>query len=274
MTARNFGVEIEAYNQFGFGPDRVSKILKKNKFDRWNVEDDASLEDAEGGFEIQTPILKYNKNSIEALRKVCRVLKQYSAYVNSSCGLHVHIASDKLSDKDKYNIVKRYARFEKTLDLFMTENRRTDDNSCAGSVMDIIGDAKESFYYGDEEEYWDSATSSFKRQKIKDKEELLHKSVVAGIENDKYLKVHGSSHGTLEFRHHHGTVDEDEIAMWVTFLHAFINASIVKYKGRDSLWRGIPKDVKKYYLKKKKFYDEIYPQPTARRTKRHPNRDR
>lgn len=261
MTARNFGVEIEAYNTFGFGPERVHKILKKNKFDRWNVEDDASLEDSEGGFEIQTPILKYNKNSIKALRRVCRVLKTYSAFTNYSCGLHVHIASDALSNEDKYNVVKRYARFEKILDRFMTANRRDDENSCCNSLLDIMQEARD-----DTRE--DRADRYYGEEPLRPFQERMVDRVIDRIEGDKYLKVHGSSLGTLEFRHHHGTVDEDEIAMWVTFLHAFIDASIVKYKGRDSLWRGIPKDVKKYYLKKKKFYDEIYPRPPARRTSR------
>jgi hypothetical protein len=150
----------------------------------------------------------------------------------------------------------------------MTEGRRDDENSCCNTLIELVQEAKDDTREDRSDRYYGEGP-------LDPYEERLATRIVDRIEGDKYLKIHGSSLGTLEFRHHHGSVDEEEITMWVQFLHAFIDASIVKYKGRDSLWRGIPKDVKKYYLKKKKFYDEIYPRATAstRRSRRSEDND-
>lgn len=76
---------------------------------------------------------------------------------------------------------------------------------------------------------------------------------------EKYCKVHYTDIETLEFRHHHGTLDDEEINHWVRFLRDFVRASAKKLKDgeKDSLWRGINDKTRDYYKEKIKYRMEL-----------------
>ena len=109
---RQFGVEIEAYN--------VTKSKLKSELIRlgirveienynhptkthWKIITDASIRGT-NGFEIVSPILK-GQDGLEQLKKVCQALKNCNAYINKSCGLHIHFDASSFKLKQFKNLI-------------------------------------------------------------------------------------------------------------------------------------------------------------------------
>jgi hypothetical protein len=162
----------------------------------YKIVSDGSLSGVDNN-EVVSPILKGNKG-LNSLQKLCASLETVGARVNRSCGLHVHIGAEKMSDAHFVRIVRNYQALESVIDGFMPESRRGTNGFYCKTLqgLDLSG-----------------ATS---------------KQDVISILGTRYRKVNAEAylrHKTIEFRQHAGTVEYDKIAKWIGFLAALIQFS-------------------------------------------------
>lgn len=207
-----FGVEIECYHC-----DRYSLIEQANskgltvQSESYNHNDnkahfkivsDASLV-GEDSNEVVSPILKGNKG-LSSLKKLCKALENVGARVNRSCGLHVHIGAENMSDSHYCRLVRNYQKLEGVIDSFMPESRRGNNNTFAKSLSRL------NF----------SHCSS--------------KQDIFSVTGDRYYKVNMAPaymrHKTIEFRQHSGTTDYEKISNWILFL-----AKLVEYSYENEI---------------------------------------
>ncbi|MFR2838795.1 MAG: amidoligase family protein [Zhenhengia sp.] len=124
-----FGIEIECTGAtrftvaktiaqfFGTGLENVNRTLdnydtyeiKDPQHRTWKVMRDASIltqqiqgntrvsADASYSIEIVSPILRYD--DIVSLQEMIRVIRKVGAFVNSSCGIHIHVSADAFDAK-------------------------------------------------------------------------------------------------------------------------------------------------------------------------------
>ena len=202
-----FGVEIECI----VPRDAVEGKARENRlpvhYEGYNHRDnrsyykfvtDASVVDNNGrnnydgsdAIECVSPILDNNTKGLASLENCCKTLNEAGAYVNKSCGLHVHVGIEKLNGEQIVNIYKNYQKLESLIDSFMAPSRRGTDCQWACSLR------RYDFSY------------------------CHSQSDVFNVIGTRYCKVNPvaySAHKTVEFRQHQGTVDYKKISMWVKF---------------------------------------------------------
>jgi hypothetical protein len=121
---------------------------------------------------------------------VAAKLEEMGCKVNKSCGLHVHVAAP--SDGAMRRLAIDYSSFEGVIDGLLPQSRRGNNNYYCGSLAHV-------------------AQINFAR--CRDSARLAE---VTG--RGRYCKLNFSSHwrhGTVEFRHHSGSVEGKKIASWV-----------------------------------------------------------
>lgn len=196
----NFGVELELIN---VNKQQLIDTLAIKNIDcidsgythavtrHWKLVNDASIQGT-GGVELVSPIL----NGIEGmkeLREVCLALYFINAKVNSSCGLHVHHQAPLgLNDSQKTNLMKFYARLERTIDAFMPANRKRNTNHFCKSMVQAYNECNGWNNLSDLGRYYKLNFAALSRQ------------------------------NTLEFRQHGGTIEFEKIYHWVVFTAQFI----------------------------------------------------
>lgn len=205
---RQFGVEIECYNV---------KILDnwiQNLIDTYDLsyESDPSINGAYS-VELQTPPWKYNERNIQFLRQIVRGLKENAAKVNRSCGLHVHVDVQDIVAKHKGDFLKflseRYAANEQEYSNKLVKASRNRNHFCKSNER-----------------------LSFKNVSLDFKN--INRAMILDFDYlDRYYKLNVSSFpflGTVEFRQHHGSLDEDEVVNWVKYCVNFVNTSEQMFK--------------------------------------------
>jgi hypothetical protein len=171
--------------------------------DYWKVVLDGSVND---GCEVVSPPLSGNAG-LEEVIKVAAALRDAGALPNRSCGLHVHVDASDLDGRTIVNAVRRYARHEATIDTFIPPTRRV--STWARSMRDIA-----------------MSFRSFDLAVVNPSTNSILNAFGAG----RYYKLNLRSllvHGTLEFRHHGGTIDGIKMANWIMFCVQFIEDSKV-----------------------------------------------
>ncbi len=201
-----FGVEIECYNftRQALIENGTQKGLQVRS-EGYNHEDnnhyykivsDSSIQGVNAN-EVVSPILKGSKVK-SSLKSICDALAECDARVNVSCGLHVHIGAEKMSDEHYCRLVRNYQRLEKAIDSFMPVSRRANNSRWCRSLRNFD---------------FESCTTK--------------RSVAMTMNFDRYYKVNATAydrHRTIEFRQHSGTTDYEKIANWILFL-----AKLVEY---------------------------------------------
>ncbi len=207
---RRFGVEIEAYNVTRSalvsalreaGIDVVAEGYNHTTRNHWKVVSDGSLSGTDT-FEIVSPVLQ-GQAGLDQLQTVCRVLKQKNAYINKSCGLHIHFDAEQIGLAQTKNLLINYNRYEAIIDSFMPNSRRGSNNYYCKGLARAIATVE--------------AGTSIEQ--------------IANRINDRYFKVNLQAylrHKTIEFRQHSGTIEFEKIATWVLFLHNLTEFSRTK----------------------------------------------
>lgn len=144
------------------------------------------------GAELVTRPLKVCEENFDEVRMIFTALNEAGAWVNESCGIHVHIDASFVQnyfDKQRFFKLARqmYAKYEDAIDSRMSYGRQKGRN----------------FY-----------CQSMKMER--------HERAY----NDRYFKLNTSAfvrHGTIEFRHHHGSLDAEEVISWVKSCLVFIH---------------------------------------------------
>jgi hypothetical protein len=209
VSNRPFGVEIECYapnperDIYGDYCDGVAaavSLLYGNNFRSWCnlVSSDESLD--EGGAEIKSPVL-YGQPGFDELKSVVNLLNANEYYVDSDCGLHVHLDAPEFINDPKL-IIKTVKSWKKNQNLInnMVADSRIDNGAC---------------------ELWRDVD-------IEELEEYLSEinpiqyldGTLRGAINFGSL----SYHGTIEIRQHEGTLNYEEIESWIKFCQAFVDS--------------------------------------------------
>lgn len=202
MTERKFGIELE-FNGIERAQARQALIAGGIALGSrsWNLKTDCSVSGS--GLELVSPILK-GSAGIVAIRKVANILTRAGGKTDKSCGFHVHVDARDLNVPTIANVAARYAKFESQIDNFMVASRRQSKNSFTRSCKSCV-------------------------TKTKIRNMLLNGFASYG-NYSRYHKVNLAAfarHGTIEFRHHEGTLDAEKIVNWTKFCIAFVNASIL-----------------------------------------------
>ena len=170
----------------------------------WKVVSDATVD-----WEIVSPILS-GDDGHQQIEKVCEALQNLNVNISRSCGLHVHIgARDVLTVKQIKNVAKRYVKFERCIDSFMPNSRRATNSRWAGTMMDA-GRGPE-------------PTPEAMNLRCEQIDGGGGVSQLSFLGRDSKLNIAFAyqRHGTIEFRHHSGTIDAKKINNWVKFVMAF-----------------------------------------------------
>jgi hypothetical protein len=114
-----------------------------------------------------------------------------------------------------------------------------------------------------------------KNKTIAKKEKEIIKAMSERFFNmDRHCKLNLISfdqHGTVEFRHHHGTVDPTAIKNWVMFCIQFFEYTMKKTKKpvqKDLLYAGVSASVKKYFMAVSKKNKEAAKKKTVAKKKK------
>src|SRR5690606_15238222 len=201
MTEKGVPCYVEGYNH----------TTRKH----WKVVSDASC-----GYELVSPPLK-GEDGFRQLKIACEVLNELGAKVDKRCGLHVHHDANDFTINTFKRVLALYAKYEDAIDQLLPPSRRGDFNRYCGSLL-----------------IYDKVTTL---------REIGRKTSVDALMrlyfNNRYFKINLQSylrHGTIEFRHHSGTIEYEKIKHWVVLTQAIINRAIdapVQYSVRVANYR-------------------------------------
>ena len=236
FTKLTFGVEIECYNvvrseliETATASGLQIRSEGYNHTDNrhyYKIVSDSSL-CGENTNEVVSPILK-GKKGLLSLAILCGSLNTIEAKVNRSCGLHVHIGAEKMSDEHYCRLVRNYQKIEKAIDSFMPTSRRANNSRWCHTLQGIDFSSCET------------------------KEDIL-----AAMCYDRYYKVNAvaySRHKTVEFRQHSGTTDYDKISNWVMFLARLVEYSFKNECNECSTIEELPflkESEKEYFINRR-----------------------
>ncbi len=212
----------------------------------WNLVEDKSIETAKGTdsrhdpmkCELISPVLQFNKATMEQIEVICNGLQsKMDANTNGSCGFHVHLNAEDLSLADIIRITMNYSYFEPVIDLFMTPERRGNQNphirSMRGPVMTNL-DRLRSASSGHDSNPCLSASSLSVLDLLNPKPRRNHKLNVTNLfyfnlsrsgfcKQSKYIN-------TIENRHHHATLQYDDVLCWMGFHSMIIRRMLVRIR--------------------------------------------
>lgn len=209
--SHTIGVEIEC---FGVNKGAFLELAKRKKINikyegynhdtkqHYKIVSDSSIIGIDP-IECVSPILT-GKRGLNSLNKALSCLNAAGAKVNENTGLHVHVGLKHISMGQYKNIFINYRFLEPAIDKFMAMSRRANNNeycktlanSNPGSICRIF--------------------------------EFKYHDMAAHYYDSRYYKLNPVSfrqHGTLEFRHHHGTTNYEDIEAWIKFVVKLVDYS-------------------------------------------------
>lgn len=231
LTDRKFGIEIEMLVPQQYTGRNVADILMSEGVpciyagythevlnNCWKVVTDCSIKPEESiktvnfkGYELVSPPLS-GKDGVNQLKAVCAVLDTIGATVNKSCGLHIHHEIVDYTLDSWKTLTKAYLKFEDEIDNFMPVSRKGNANLYCLNFSDV---------------------NSLSGMNLKSKFDLIDsKSTVSDLlevftdtYRARYRKLNVTSYavyGTIEFRHHSGTVEFEKIVNWLLLTQGLV----------------------------------------------------
>ena len=153
---------------------------------------------------VSPPLSGYQ--GLQTLARVLEVINQRSdSFVTQQCGLHVHHDARRLDINTFKTLAKLYIKYEPTLDELLPLSRRGTECCHCRSLR--------CFTYNSTTPAPTNQSQRLDRiGRTRDKNELCY------LWYDRYLKLNLSSHslhGTIEFRHHSGTLKLEKTLHWL-----------------------------------------------------------
>ncbi len=244
---RRFGVEIECFRESGENSPETKGF---------ECGEDGSIvcDDEYRAEEHRTSILQGDAG-MEVIEKHCKKLQASTYDVNKSCGLHVHIDCTDLKHSQLLNILSFIRVFDEVIFALMPKSRRVNHYCQRISVEKIV--MQKLFKYKTEGE-------EVLKQRFNNSFEGLER--YRGFNLQAYYE-----HGTVEFRYHSGTINEEKIKHWIITCLSIVekmkdqefrlaNRAVVASKQNLKRFLDIlslPKDTQEYWKERfKKFYVE------------------
>ena len=220
---RTFGVEIEfiGENNQRITNQEINQYLERQGADfrmhtayysdtdatLWRLKTDSSVSGSGCGLEVVSPVLQ-GDSGYRDLMLVLDAVNNTGASINRTCGLHVHVGVSDWGIKQFRNLYKRYSKFETAIDSVLPASRRLSNNGyCNSTVMafgQTLGQAFE------------------KINSCKTARELSNQI------GTRYTKLNIQSfwkHGTVEFRHHSGSTENEKISNWLKVCLSMVQAA-------------------------------------------------
>jgi hypothetical protein len=207
-----YGIEIECFMPVGMGLERLAVIVNASGVPchhetynhtlrtHWKVVSDGSLGDYVRGAEVVSPVLR-GEEGLTQIKKVCDALVAAGCTVRRSCGLHVHVGAQNAGIDFFKNLAAIYAKYEGAVQTFLAPSRA--DNMYAAPIAHRVVRERARI---------DAA------QTLEATMEYLGAPRRSGRNGRRYSTLNFSSywqHGTVEFRHHQGTVEARKAINWV-----------------------------------------------------------
>lgn len=249
MSERTFGVEIECFGPLNQGAlirelasagievynPRGTSHRSYDNMVQWRVKTDCSIYEPNGyAIEIVSPILR-GAEGIRGVQKVCRILETHEFDVNETCGIHVHLGAKDLTASEIYTLIKRYDENEPQIDAFINLARRANKALFALSTRAARIEVLKKYDRWKRSEGDDDVTEAIYcscgcgqviEQKAASNPFKDAKSLCSAADyHDRFCKVNTGAyftHGTIEFRHYHGSINGNEITNWIKFLLNFM----------------------------------------------------
>ena len=240
LSNRRFGTEQEVFlpfcpSQVPRGPSPTHKVAaflvskgvpaistaelrqnpeRKTRERLWLTMEEPSLGNSSWGLEeaaeITTPIMQ-GERDLNQIQMVTRQLAAHEFMVDPRTGLHVHHEAADLDLSGFKRLAFNHVIAERAFDRLIASDRRGDQNKYALSTR------PEGMV-----DYFLTRLDSVRR--------------IEGISNALFLGGHSTErpklnldaftkHGTVEFRHHHGTLDDNYVGHWVRLTQAFVDFS-------------------------------------------------
>lgn len=204
-----FGVEIEQVN---LGLTDLTRIVQglgyacaddnrygHSGYHEWKAVGDGSLHGGRNGQtgELRSRVLRGYDGFVE-LRHIMLALKQAGSAVNSSCGQHVHIGIENISQRTQAMVIRAHSMFNDVFDLLLNPSRRNHDHYAAHTPFNTAMWNARCFETG--EPY--------------------------NARCDKYRSLnigHYQDYGTFEFRSLHGSLNPRHTVSWLQLHFDFIS---------------------------------------------------
>ena len=209
MNALTFGIEIECV---GVNTTTAKHALEaagitceNNGYNHstrpvWKVVTDGSLSSRDGSCEVVSPVLS-GTDGLTEVRTVMAVLRTAGARINESCGMHIHIGVDTLTQEHQARIIRAYGKWSWAFTGLILQrrvnNRWAQLRSASGTERLAVD--------------WGMST---------DRQHMASR-------NDRYYAFNIASyqrHGTFEMRAHHGSLNGMNASAWVALHTAFFEA--------------------------------------------------
>lgn len=117
---------------------KIRRALERAKITNCSVKQDGSLSDDDGRVGVEVTVLFDASHGFDKLQKVCKVLNDFGAVINDTCGLHVHLDQQGKSTGESLSIGKRIGKFLPILSRLVPSSRRR-NNYCKLSVSGLDG---------------------------------------------------------------------------------------------------------------------------------------
>eukprot|EP01084_Bolivina_argentea_P255618 430022_1 len=267
---RYFGIEIEMilpqqsliqnHNDLHYHLNNIYDMNGNNIFNQWEIKKDLTLHIDEHnndllGFEIISPKLLYDKDTKSKIHNICTILcgSPLNAYLNVSCGFHVHCDANNINLQQTHQIAMNYNFFESIIDEYMNTSRRANNNTHCKS-LNFLNDIN----YNHKQ----IGTCSNSMDKYLNPEGKNYKLNFTVLK--KHMRIN-----TIENRHHMGCMNPNEMLKWVKFNLLFIHQSLyytdLKTKENNDydlktrekmLWMFINDDKLAKHFRNKVTYDD------------------
>jgi hypothetical protein len=219
---RKFGVEIELIAPVGMSrADMAARLTEagvpafdggnyhshSRVSDKWKFEGDGSLP-RDTGMELVSPPLE--QSELSTIERVCETLEQSGCSVNKQCGLHVHVSASDLQVNALKRLAALYMEHEKVIDAMLPASRRASNSTYCRTLTaaDMTALSR--------------ATSA----------QDIAQAISPDVSTIGYGRLRGQTRrtatknmklnfqpfwrlGTVEFRHHSGTIDASKIVKWI-----------------------------------------------------------
>jgi len=213
---RRFGIELELIApraMAGAAESRTADLLNTlpgvtartanysgTAYHLWQVKHDGSLQPADRGCEVVSPIMPSNPGAYDTIQSIVTRLDAEGFAVNRKCGFHVHLDVSDLPVRTRQLIVLRYNESRADYDSIMPPSRRTGANGYCAVLADRPG----------LERAINSGDDTWRRGHGR------HSEVV----NTKFMY---DTAARLEFRQAAGTCEGAKVVAWVRYLQEMVS---------------------------------------------------
>lgn len=105
-----FGIEIEA--EFPEAKDSYKLIEKNRVIKGWELDYDGSLDNGAEYRPKKKNHLYYNEDCIDQINEIIGLIRAHKGHVRPTCGLHVHIDTERFTNQEIVNIAKAFYKHQ------------------------------------------------------------------------------------------------------------------------------------------------------------------